>query len=155
MPAAFPPAGQKQGKETKYAIRLIPLGGFVSMEGEAERSNSERSFSKVSIPKRIAIVAAGGVVNIVFAIGVFLPLQMSTGNNVTTKVDYVVAGYSAQSAGLQSGDVIKKINGKKVKIKSDIDKILSECDGNELTMQVERSGKNVEIKLTPSAETSS
>ena len=36
---------KKQGKETKYAIRLIPLGGFVSMEGEDEESNNERSFS--------------------------------------------------------------------------------------------------------------
>ena len=48
-----------QGKETKYALRLIPLGGFVSMEGEEERSLKEGSFSKASIPKRIAIVLAG------------------------------------------------------------------------------------------------
>ena len=41
----------KQGKETKYAIRLIPLGGFVSMEGEEEQSEKEGSFSKASIPK--------------------------------------------------------------------------------------------------------
>lgn len=49
---------EKQGKETKYALRLIPLGGFVSMEGEEERSLEEGSFSKASIPKRIAIVVA-------------------------------------------------------------------------------------------------
>lgn len=48
-----------QGKETKYALRLIPLGGFVSMEGEEERSLKEGSFSKASIPRRIAIVLAG------------------------------------------------------------------------------------------------
>lgn len=49
---------KKQGKETKYALRLIPLGGFVSMEGEEERSLEEGSFSKASILKRIAIVVA-------------------------------------------------------------------------------------------------
>lgn len=147
-----PTIWKKQGKETKYAIRLIPLGGFVSMEGETERSDSEGSFSKVSIPKRIAIVAAGGLVNIIFAITVFLPLQMTTGQNVTTRVDSFIAGYSAESTDLQSGDIIRKINGKKVRIKSDIDKILSKCDGNELTLLVERSGKNIEVKLTPSAE---
>ena len=59
---------KKQGKETKYAIRLIPLGGFVSMEGEDEESEHERSFSKASIPKRIAIVAAGAIVNIIFGL---------------------------------------------------------------------------------------
>ena len=53
-----PTIWRKQGKETKYALRLIPLGGFVNMEGEEERSEKEGSFSKASIPKRIAIVVA-------------------------------------------------------------------------------------------------
>lgn len=59
---------QKQGKETKYVLRLIPLGGFVNMEGEEEHSDKEGSFSKASISKRIAIVLAGGMVNILFGI---------------------------------------------------------------------------------------
>ena len=54
--------------ETKYALRLIPLGGFVNMEGEEERSEKEGSFTQASIPKRIAIVAAGGLVNIIFGV---------------------------------------------------------------------------------------
>ncbi|MBR6504763.1 MAG: site-2 protease family protein [Clostridia bacterium] len=61
-----PTIWKKQGKITKYAVRLIPLGGFVSMEGEEEHSEEEGSFSKASIPKRIAIVLAGGLVNILF-----------------------------------------------------------------------------------------
>lgn len=63
-----PTIWKKQGKETKYALRLIPLGGFVNMLGEEEQSEEEGSFSKASIPKRIAVVMAGGIVNIVFAI---------------------------------------------------------------------------------------
>lgn len=63
-----PTIWKKQGEETKYAIRLIPLGGFVSMEGEDEESKHERSYSKASIPKRIAIVSAGAIVNIVFGL---------------------------------------------------------------------------------------
>lgn len=66
-----PTIWSKQGKVNKYALRLIPLGGFVSMEGENERSKKEGSFSEASIPKRIAIVMAGGLVNIVFAIIAF------------------------------------------------------------------------------------
>jgi len=69
-----PTIWKKQTKETKYALRLIPLGGFVSMEGEEERSEEEGSFSKASIPKRIAIVAAGAAVNIVFGLLVFFIL---------------------------------------------------------------------------------
>lgn len=62
---------KKQRTETMYSIRLIPLGGFVSMEGEDEKSENERSFSKATIPKRIAIVAAGALVNIIFGLIVY------------------------------------------------------------------------------------
>lgn len=67
---------KKQGKETTYALRLIPLGGFVSMEGESEESEEENSFTKASIPKRIAIVAAGALVNIIFGLIVYLILAI-------------------------------------------------------------------------------
>lgn len=63
-----PTIWKMQGRETKYAIRLIPLGGFVSMEGEDEKSDHEHSFSNASIPKRIAIVSAGAIINIVFGL---------------------------------------------------------------------------------------
>lgn len=64
----------KQGKETKYALRLIPLGGFVSMEGEEEASEQEGAFNKASIPKRITIVAAGALINILFGLMVYFIL---------------------------------------------------------------------------------
>ena len=67
---------KKQGKETLYALRLIPLGGFVSMEGEDKESKEECSFSNASIPKRIAIVAAGAIVNIVFGLIVYFILVL-------------------------------------------------------------------------------
>lgn len=56
---------------TQYSLRLVPLGGFVSMEGEEERSELEGSFSQASIIKRIAIVLAGGIVNIIFGMFVY------------------------------------------------------------------------------------
>ena len=58
----------KKGKETEYELRLIPLGGFVNLEGEDEESSKEGSFSKANIPKRIFVVAAGALVNILFGI---------------------------------------------------------------------------------------
>ena len=54
--------------DTKYAIHLIPLGGYVDLEGEEKHSDEEGSFSKASIPKKIAILLAGGTVNILFGI---------------------------------------------------------------------------------------
>lgn len=62
---------QKQKKETKYTLRLIPLGGFCNMEGESEESDDEASFSKASVWKRMAIILAGATVNILFGILVY------------------------------------------------------------------------------------
>ena len=70
---------QKQGKETKYSIRLIPLGGFCSMEGETEESEDEGSFSKANVWKRMAIVVAGATVNILFGILVYFILVSTVG----------------------------------------------------------------------------
>lgn len=81
---------KKQGKVTKYALRLIPLGGFVSMEGENERSTEKGSFSEASVLKRIAIVSAGGLVNIIFAIIVFWCLSAAY---VGPKNAFYNAGY--------------------------------------------------------------
>jgi len=70
---------QKQGKETKYSLRMIPLGGFCNMEGEEEESDAPGSFSKASVWKRIAIVLAGATVNIVFGILVYFILVSTVG----------------------------------------------------------------------------
>lgn len=65
---------------TQYSLRLIPLGGYVSMEGEEERSEAEGSFSRASIPRRIAIVLAGGLVNIVFGMVLYFVIVVAKTN---------------------------------------------------------------------------
>lgn len=144
-----PAIWKKQGKETKYALRLVPLGGFVSMEGEEERSEDKNSFSQASIPKRIAIVAAGAIVNIVFAVIVFFILIASTGTYVTNEVDNVVDGYASQLVGIQSNDKIVEIEGKKIKSQNDLDKVLKKLDGNEINIKVQRNGEILEYKTKP------
>lgn len=64
----------KKIKETLYELRIIPLGGFVKLEGEETPSEEEGSFSKAPVWKKILIVAAGGLVNIIFAIILFFLL---------------------------------------------------------------------------------
>lgn len=64
----------KEYKETKYELRIIPLGGFVRLEGEEEPSDKEGSFSNAPIWKKVLIVAAGGIVNIIFALILFFIL---------------------------------------------------------------------------------
>lgn len=66
--------------ETEYALRLIPLGGFVSMEGEEHHSDNEGSFNLASNPKKIAIVMAGGLTNILFGLILYFILMLFIGN---------------------------------------------------------------------------
>ena len=89
----------KQGKETKYTIRLIPLGGYCSMLGEEENVDEEGSFSNSSVLKRILIVLAGAIVNIVFGLVVFFILasivnQSMIDGLIVTKRYIVLLGQS-------------------------------------------------------------
>lgn len=146
-----PTIWKSKNTKTKYALRLIPLGGFVSMEGEEERSDAEGSFSKTSIPKRIAIVMAGGVVNIIFGLLVYFILVSSTGNYVSQVIDVVDERYGAYSSGMASGDEIVKINNKTIRNKRDVEQALEESKGNEITVTVKRNNNLIDIKVVPTA----
>lgn len=147
-----PTIWKKQGKETKYALRLIPLGGFVSLEGEDERVESKNSFSEASIPKRMAIIVAGGFVNIIFGLLVYFILMSSIGNNTSLVVDKIMPEYAAEQSDMLAGDEIIKINNKKINVKSDIDKILSKSNGEELKITIKRNNEQKEISLKPTSK---
>jgi len=149
-----PTIWKKQGKETKYALRLIPLGGFVNMLGEEERSEEEGSFSKASIPKRIAVVLAGGIVNIIFGLLVYFILMSLSGNYISTTIDSVVPNYAAQEAGLKANDELIQIDGKKVRLKSDIDEQIQESNGEPITFTIKRENQIKDIQIVPTVEES-
>lgn len=144
-----PTIWKKHSKETKYALRLIPLGGFVNMEGEEEYSDAEGSFTKASIPKRIAIVAAGATVNIIFAIIVYFILSTTSISNTSNIVHSLQEDYAAESAGIQAGDKILKINNKKIVTSVDINEALAENNGEEVSVIIERNSEELEIKVVP------
>lgn len=139
----------KEKGETKYAIRLIPLGGFVNLEGEEERSDKEGSFSNASLPKRILIVLAGATVNIIFGLLTYYILVSTAGNFYTTAVNYCIEDYAAQECGILPGDIITKINNKKVKNRNDISKLLSYNKDKQINISIIRDGKEVVINLIP------
>lgn len=143
---------KKQTKQTKYTLRLIPLGGFVNLEGEEERSENEGSFSKASIPKRIAIILAGGLVNIIFALIVYFSLMMSINNHTSLVVESTIPEYAAEIAGLNKQDEIIKIDGKRVHTKNDIDKIMKNTTGKEMIITLKRNSEQKDIKITPTKQ---
>lgn len=142
----------KQGKETKYTLRLIPLGGFVNMLGETERSEEEGAFNKASIFKRISIVISGGLVNIVFGILVYFILVSSTGGYISKTVDTIVTGYAAETANFQKGDEIIKVNGEKIRIKSNLDEKINASKGDEVVVTIKRAQEIIDIKIKPTEQ---
>lgn len=120
------------------------------MEGEVEESSNERSFSNVSIPKRMAIVAAGAIVNIVFAIVVYFILMCTSNQLISNQVDVVLEGYVSEEIGLQKEDRIISINNEKVDNFYEISDVISTNNGEEVTFEVERDSEILEYttKLT-------
>ena len=119
------------------------------MEGETEQSDNEGSFSKASIPKRIAIVAAGAIVNIIFAIIVYFILISTSGTYLSNEVDSVVDGFSAQTAGIQAGDKIIEINAEKINNKYDLDEEMNKVNSEEINVKIDRNGEIIDLKVKP------
>ena len=119
------------------------------MEGEDEKSDDNRSFSKASIPKRIAIVIAGALVNIVFALILYFSLIASSGTFLSNEVESLVDGYAAKDAGVQEGDKIVKINDEEIKSKYDLDEVLENANGEELKVKIDRSGETLDLNIKP------
>ena len=119
------------------------------MEGEDEASEDDRAFSKASIPKRIAICAAGAIVNIIFAIVVYFIVLATSGVYISNVVDSTIPEYAAEQAGIQSGDVIVELNGEKVENKYDLDDIMQNATGEDILVKVERNGENLEFNIKP------
>lgn len=142
----------KQKGETKYCIRAFPLGGFVSMEGEDEHSDETGSFSKLAIPKRILIVAAGATVNIVFGLLVYFSLACIIGNFYSTTVSETVENYAAEEVGIMPGDKILEINGEKIRLNSDITEEVEKSNGNNIDVLLLRDGEEISFNFKPTEQ---
>lgn len=119
------------------------------MEGEEERSENEGSFSKTSIPKRIAIVMAGGIVNIVFGLLVYFCLVSAIGGNASQIIETMEQDYGAMQAGILPGDEIVRINRKKVHMKQDVTDIMETSNGEDVKVQIKRNGELLEYIVKP------
>ena len=140
----------KQGKETLYSISLIPFGGYVKMLGEEERSDDPRSFNNAKIWKRMAVVLAGPIVNIIFALLVYFILIFVSGVVVSTEISGIIPE-AEQNIGqyLQVGDVITKVNGIEVNSRKDIMNVLYQNGDKEVRVNVNRDGNEYEYTVKP------
>lgn len=127
---------------TKYSVRLLPLGGYVSMEGEDEESKDPNSFGKKTILQRASILIAGPFFNIIFSIILFIPIYMYIGSPTNENVlGKVIENTPAYSAGLEANDKIVEIDRIKVNTWEDIVKNIHKSNGKNINLKVDRNGE--------------
>lgn len=135
----------KKKGETAYSLRLFPIGGFVSMEGEDEDSADERAFNKKPAWQRFIIVAAGAVLNLILGV-IVVGICLSCSDLVGTRVVHSFLENSvSDTTGLQVGDEILKINNTPVYSYKGISFNLVRDADNKIDMVVRRNGEKVEL----------
>jgi regulator of sigma E protease len=137
-------------KETKYSIRLFPIGGYVKMEGEDEDSDNPRAFCNKGVLARMAVVFAGPFMNFVFAIIFFMVAFMYFGTPSSDSIiGEVTPDGPAYEAGLQDGDIVMAINGNEVSTWEDMTSYIQPAGGESLSLKVNRDGEIFETQIVP------
>ncbi len=148
---------KKQGKETEYSLRLFPVGGFCAMEGEDADSDDPRAFSKKCVPKRMAVVVAGAVMNIVLGFLLILTTTLLYQDVVTTTIaDFTytedtetgerTSTSTSETCGLQIGDTIISVDGMRILTDTDLSYKLQSIENDGVTVVVERDGERVTLE---------
>ncbi len=150
--------GKKVGI-TEYRVSAIPLGGYVKMVGEepdtaVEPDQVALSFTHKHVLKRILIVAAGPVFNVLLAVLIFYGIFQISGTIILKPIiGSVQEATPAQAAGLKEGDDIVDINGQPVEAWDQMARIIADSKGSQLAVTIRRDGTSRVVQLTPVLKT--
>lgn len=137
-----------QKGDTLYSIRLVPLGGFVRMEGEEQASEDERAYNKKPILSRAAVIAAGPVMNLITA-ALLLVIVFSAVGYDTNIMETITENSPASRVGFKPGDTIISYDGKKVYDPMDLQLFLYGSKGTPADIKIARDGKEMNTVITP------
>ena len=141
--------------ETRYSLKLFPIGGSCMMVGEDDDDDSQGSFNQASVWARISVVAAGPIFNFILAFIFAMIITSVIGYDPSTVLQ-VEEGSPAQKAGLQEGDVITEFQGRHISIGRDLElyMTLHGLQDENVTLTYERDGEEHEISYTADSQTS-
>ena len=137
--------------ETKYALRLLPIGGYCAMEGEDEDSPDPKAFNNRPVWKRIIIVAAGGIMNMLFAVLLMAIVVSQQEVFVTNEISKFQENSKLEAAGVMAGDEIYAMNGYRIRSGEDLNFALSvasmelDADDPKIDLTVRRGGEKLEF----------
>ena len=142
-----------QKGETRYSLKLFPIGGSCMMVGEDDDDDSEGSFNKASVWARISVVAAGPIFNFILAF-VFAMIITSVAGYDPARILQVEENSPASKAGLQKGDIITEFQGRSIVLGRDLDSymMLHGLDDEEITLTYKRNGEKKEVSFEAYSE---
>ena len=140
-PAIF----KKQKGETLYSVRLFPIGGYCSMEGEDAESDDANAFGKKSVYKRLIIVATGAIMNIVLAFIFMMVILVQQPQFASTTIGSFSDESITNQHGLQVGDKVKSIDGYSISTYTDIGFVLAVNKNFKSDIVVERNGETITL----------
>lgn len=143
---------RKQGKNTLYSVRAIPMGGFCKMEGEDEDTQTEGCFSSKKPLPKIIILAAGAFMNVLLGFILVTSLVLASAVQTDFMPTTIVGSVNEEASAadfLRQGDKIIGINGTRVHIKKDISFALSQTNGEECEIEYVRNGEKLKNTFTP------
>lgn len=146
---------------TRWKFCLIPLGGYVKMLGDADGASARadknlkdadraHAFPTQPVWSRMAIVAAGPVFNLIFAILVFAMIFMAVGQPTTAPVvGQVQPNSAAAAAGLRAGDRFVTIDGEKITRFEQVRQRTQLSFDHTMQVVVDRGGMRLELPVAP------
>lgn len=148
-PAIF----KSKNTQTQYSVRCIPLGGYCKFEGEDEESTDPGAFNNQPVWKRMLVVIAGGVFNIILGFVLFLAIVASTSPMLSNTIDTVVENSYIEQAGIQPGDRIIEINGHKINFYNDITLYTGEFQKDTpAQIKVKRGKEKISFEIKPTEQ---
>ena len=142
-----------QRGETLYAIRAIPLGGFVKLAGmDGSMDAGPRSFNAHPLFQRFLVIVAGSAFNLALPVLIFFGVYTTVGAaevQTPIQVSAVDAGTPAYNAGLETGDAIRSVNGHPINKFEDLRTALDAAKSTPVTVVVDRHGQLLTLTVTP------
>ena len=144
---------------TEYVLSAIPLGGYVKMVGEdpdaTEAIDPRISFSHQKVWKRVAIVVAGPVFNLLFAFVAFSLVLALYGERVPSnaaKVGGVMPDMPAARAGLERGDVVTAVDGQPIGTWDELSKAIRGSEGHPVVVALQRGDQSLTVTVNPESQ---
>ncbi len=131
--------------ETTYSLRLIPFGGFCEMEGEDSESDDPRAFGKARAWRRLTVVAAGAVFNLILGFVLCIVFVCSQPLYAIPQIAKFEDDAVSNRYGLMAEDVIVKVDGRNVYTFNDLSYMFGISKDGVMDFVVERNGETVEV----------